>query len=175
MDLVERVDAAVDAALGQRIVGCVIVINQDGKEVYGRAAGLADREAGIAMQRNAIFRLASVTKPIVATTVLRLVDLGLIGLNDRVTRYLPWFTPANPDGSVADIRIRHLLSHTSGLAYELMPANASSGTAGIINSLKQTLTNIAGVPLAFAPGTGWAYGPSIDVLGAVLAAINGSD
>jgi len=175
MSLVERVDAAVNAALGQRIVGCVIVINKHGEEIYGRAAGLADREANVPMQRDAIFRLASVTKPIVATAALRLVDLGLLGLNDRVTRYLPWFTPANPDGSPADIRIRHLLSHTSGLGYENVPDNASGGLAGTINSLGETLRNIAKVPLAFAPGTGWTYGTSIDVLGGVLAAINGSD
>jgi len=175
MTISERVDAAIDAALGQRIVGCVILINKDGEEIYARAAGLADREADRPMARDAIFRLASVTKPIVATTVLRLLDLGLIGLNDRVTRYLPWFTPSNPDGSAADIRIRHLLSHSSGLSYDLMPADASSGTAGIVNSLRETLTNIAKVPLAFAPGTGWTYGPSIDVLGAVLGAIHGSD
>jgi CubicO group peptidase (beta-lactamase class C family) len=175
MGLVERVDAAIDAALVNRIVGCVILIRKDGEEIYARAAGLADREAGTPMQRDAIFRLASVTKPVVATAILRLVDLGLIGLSDRVTRYLPWFTPVNPDGTVADIRIRHLLSHTSGLSYELLPPDATSGTAGIINSLRETLTNIARVPLAFSPGTGWTYGTSIDVLGGVLAAINGSD
>lgn len=175
MSLNERVDAAIEAALVNRIVGCVILINKDGQEVYARAAGLADRESNVPMARDAIFRLASVTKPIVITAVLRLIDLGLLGLNDRVTRYLPWFTPSNPDGSTADIRIRHLLSHTSGLAYDRVPPDASSGTAGIVNSLKQTLTNIAKVPLAFAPGTGWDYGTSIDVLGAVLAAINGSD
>ena len=175
MDLVERVNAAVDAALVNRVVGCVILVNKDGEEVYGRAAGLADREADVAMGRDAIFRLASVTKPIVATAVLRLVELGLLGLNDRVSRYLPWFTPASPGGSLADIRIRHLLSHTSGLSYDLLPPDATSGSFGIINSLKQTLTNIAKVPLAFAPGTGWTYGTSIDVLGGVLAAINGSN
>jgi CubicO group peptidase (beta-lactamase class C family) len=111
----------------------------------------------------------------VATAVLRLVDLGLLGLNDRVTRYLPWFTPANPDGSLADVRIHHLLSHTSGLAYDRVPPDASGGLSGPTNSLNETLANIARVPLAFAPGTGWAYGTSIDVLGGILAAINGSN
>lgn len=175
MSIVERVNAAVNAALGQRIVGCVILINRDGQEIYARAAGLADREANRPMQRDAIFRLASVTKPIVATTILRMLDLGLIGLNDRVTRYLPWFTPRNPDGSVADIRIRHLLSHTSGLTYGNLPDDASGGLSGVVNSLTETLHNIARVPMAFAPGTGWDYGMSIDVLGGVLAAINGSN
>ncbi len=175
MSLIERVDAAINAALVQRIVGCVILINRDGEEIYARAAGLADREANVPMRREAIFRLASVTKPIVATAALRLVDLGLIGLNDKVTRYLPWFTPDNPDGSAADIRIRHLLSHTSGLAYANVPDNASGGLSGRVNSLTETLQNIARVPLAFAPGSGWDYGTSIDVLGGVLAAINGSN
>ena len=174
MSLAERVNAAIDAALVQRIVGCVIVINKDGEEVYARAAGLADREAATPMRRDTVFRLASVTKPIVATAVLRLVDLGLIGLNDRVTRYLPWFTPHNPDGSVADIRIRHLLSHTSGLVYGRLPDDASGGLSGVVNSLTETLQNLAKVPLAFEPGTGWDYGTGIDVLGGVLAAINGS-
>ena len=59
-----------------RIVGCVVLVRQNGKEIYARAAGLADREAGRAMARDAIFRLASVTKPIVATAVLRMADLG---------------------------------------------------------------------------------------------------
>ena len=56
MGLGERVDAAVDAALGQRIVGCVILIKRDGEEIYARAAGLADREANVPMRREAIFR-----------------------------------------------------------------------------------------------------------------------
>lgn len=175
MGLVERVNAAIDAALEKRIVGCVILIRQNGKEVFARAAGYADREAQTTMQRDTLFRLASVTKPIVATAILRLVDLGLIGLNDKVTRYLPWFTPQNPDGSHADIRIKHLLSHTSGLTYAAVPKDASAGLAGPVHSLRETLENIAKVKLAFAPGTAWEYGTSIDVLGAVLAAINGSD
>lgn len=175
MSLKDRLDAAIDAALEHRIVGCVILIRQDGKEVYARAAGLADREAGAPMQRNTIFRLASVTKPIVATAVLRLVDLGLIGLNDKVTRYLPWFTPANPDGSPADIRIHHLLTHTSGLTYSAVPPDASAGLSGPLNTLTESLQVIARVRLAFPPGAAWDYGTSIDVLGGVLAAINGSN
>lgn len=72
MGLAERLDAAIDAALATRIVGCVVLVRQNGKEVYARAAGFADREAGRVLTRDAIFRLASVTKPIVATAVLRM-------------------------------------------------------------------------------------------------------
>lgn len=174
MGIRENVDAAIEAALVKRVVGCVVLINQRGRQIYAAAKGLADRESGRAMEIDAIFRLASVTKPIVATAILRLVDLGVISLSDPVTKFLPWFTPKAPDGSFATITIRQLLSHTSGLAYANVPPGASGGLSGPVLSLEDNLRRIAEVPLAFAPGTGWAYGTSIDVLGAVLAALNGS-
>ena len=174
MGLVERVDAAIDAALVKRVVGCVVLVNIDGKPVYARAAGLADREAATPMQLDTIFRLASVTKPIVATAVLRLHDLGLLSLDDPVTRFLPWFTPPSPDGTQTDITIRQLLNHTSGLAYGNVPADVSPGLSGPILSLEENLKRLARHPLVFAPGTGWEYGMSIDVLGGVVAAINNS-
>jgi CubicO group peptidase (beta-lactamase class C family) len=174
MEIAKRIDAAIDAALVSRIVGCVVLVRQNGAEIYARAAGLADREAGRAMQRDAIFRLASVTKPIVATAVLRIVDLGLIGLDDPVTKFLPWFTPRAPDGAVPAILIRHLLTHTSGITYDV-PATVSGGLSGIATiDLEENLRRLAHVPLAFEPGTGWAYGMGIDVLGGVIAALNGS-
>jgi CubicO group peptidase (beta-lactamase class C family) len=174
MSLSRRVNAAIDAALVSRIVGCVVLIRQDGREIYARAAGLADREAGRAMKRDAIFRLASVTKPIVATAVLRMIDLGLLELDDTVTKFLPWFTPRTPDGTVPAILIRHLITHMSGITYDV-PATISSGLSGIATiSLEENLRRLADVPLAFEPGTGWAYGMGIDVLGGVIAAINAS-
>jgi len=173
MSLAQRLDAAIDGALGTRIVGCVVLVRRGGKDVYARAAGLADREAGRAMTRDAIFRLASVTKPIVATAVLRMADLGLLGLDDPVTRTLPWFTPRAPDGSTPQITIRRLLTHTSGITYDV-PGDVSPGLSGPAITLEENLRRLAKIPLAFAPGAGWAYGMSIDVLGGVIAAINGS-
>jgi CubicO group peptidase (beta-lactamase class C family) len=174
MGLAERVDAAIDAALVNRIVGCVVLVNKDGKEVYARTAGLADREANRKLERNAIWRLASVTKPIVATAALKMMDEGLLWLDDPVTKYLPYFTPPSPDGVVRPITLRQLFSHSSGLSYENVPANVSPGMSGPFISLEENLRRLAKVPLMFAPGTGWVYGTSIDVLGGVIAAINGS-
>lgn len=174
MNIQSRVDAAIDAALGDRIVGCVVLVSQSGAQVYARAAGLADREAGRAMREDAIFRLASVTKPIVATATLRMADLGLIGLEDPVTAYLPYFTPASPDGAVRPILIRHLLTHTSGLTYDVGP-DISDGLSGPLIPLEENLRRLAVRALAFAPGARWDYGMSIDVLGGVIAAVNGSD
>lgn len=174
MELQSRLDAAIDAALGTRIVGCVVLVQRNGQPVYARAAGLADREAGRSMQMDAVFRLASVTKPVVAATALRMVDLGLLGLDDTVTTYLPYFRPVAPDGTERPILIRHLLTHMSGLGYD-GPGHYSRGLSGPLLGFEQNLRAIAADPLLFAPGTAWEYGLSIDVLGGVLAAINGSD
>jgi CubicO group peptidase (beta-lactamase class C family) len=174
MDLTQRVDAAIDAALVNRVVGCVVLVNQNGKQIYARAAGFADREAGRKLREDAIFRLASVTKPVVATAVLRLSELGMLGLEDPVTKFMPWFTPRAPDGTTPAIRIRDLLTHTSGLGYGNVPAGVSPGMSGPIMPLTENLRRLSRHPLGFAPGTAWDYGMSIDVLGGVLATINKS-
>ena len=173
MTLKDRVNAAIDAALGSRIVGCVVLINEDGKRVFARAAGYADRETGRAVADNDIFRLASCTKPIVAATALVMLDRGLLSLDDPVTKYLPWFTPVSADGSARTILIRHLLTHTSGITYEVPEDVATGSDPGPGLPLEENLQRLVAQPLFFAPGTAWEYGMSIDVLGAVVGAING--
>jgi CubicO group peptidase (beta-lactamase class C family) len=174
MDLAKRVDAVIDAALWSRVVGCVVLINRGGERIYTRAAGLADREARRPVRENDLFRLASCTKPIVAATALVMVDKGLLSLDDPVTKYLPWFAPKSPDGSVQQILIRQLLTHSSGITYDV-PAGVSTGSdPGPTMSLEQNLRLLAEAPLHFAAGSAWDYGMSIDVLGGVLAAINGN-
>jgi CubicO group peptidase (beta-lactamase class C family) len=173
MSLAERIDTAIDAALVNRIVGCVVLVRQNGQEIYAHAAGFADREAKLAMRRDAIFRLAFVTKPIVATATLRMCELGLLSLEDQVTKYFPWFTPRMGDGNAPTILIRHLLTHTSGITYDVT-SDVAAGMSGPIISLEENLRRITKMPLKFMPGQGWAYGMSIDVLGGVIAAINGS-
>jgi len=174
MSLSQRVDAVIDAALEKRVVGCVVLVHERGKRVYGRAAGLADREAETPVRENTIFRLASVTKPIVAAAALRMIDLGLLSLNDPVTRYLPFFTMKAPDGSIPVITIRHLLTHTSGIAYDKLPDDVTRGSdPKPLFPLEENLRRLARSELAFSPGENWAYGMSIDVLGGVLGAIHG--
>jgi CubicO group peptidase (beta-lactamase class C family) len=174
-----RLDAAIDSAITRRkIVGSVVLVRRNGREVYARAAGLMDREAGTPMRLDAIFRLASVTKPIVAATALAMVDAGLFGLEDPVREHLPSFAPHLADGTPATVRVRHLLTHTSGLTYEqavLNAAGASGGMSGPILPLEENVRRLGGVPLRFAPGTRWEYGTSIDVLGCLVATVNGSN
>jgi len=174
MGLNERVNATIDAALGSRIVGCVVLINRNGKPVFSRTAGYADREAGRKTADDEIFRLASCTKPIVATTALVMIDKGLLSLDDPVSKYLPFFKPKAPDGSTPNILIRHLLTHTSGITYEV-PSDVSTGSdPGPAMGLEENLRRLSRITLAFSPGSAWDYGMSTDVLGGVLATITGN-
>lgn len=164
-----RLDAAIDAALAEeRLVGGVVTVSRRGEQVYQRAFGLADREAERPVTPDTIFRLASVTKPVVCITALRLIEQDEMALEDAVHEWLPDFRPVGPDGQPATIRIRHLLTHTSGISYDVALKGVSTGLAQPGRSLEDNLARLAALPLAFAPGASWAYGLSIDVLGAVI-------
>ena len=176
------VDSAIGNALEEaRIVGAVVLIAQDGSIVYRRAAGLADRERAIPMREEAVFRLASVSKPFVTAATLRMVELGTISLSDPVTRFLPAFRPALPDGVIPTITLRHLVTHTAGLSYGfLQPLDGSYHRAGVSDGVDQPglamadeLGLIVRAGLAYPPGEHWAYSIAIDVLGAVLEAVEG--
>jgi CubicO group peptidase (beta-lactamase class C family) len=174
-------DAAIDNAIASgRLVGTVVMVARDGEIAYRRAAGFADRESGLPASEDTIFRLASITKPIVTIAVMRLIEQGRIGLDDPVTKWLPDFRPRLADGSEPVILIRHLLTHTSGLSYcferddgPYVRAGVSDGVDQPGLSLDENLRRIASVPLLFAPGTGWQYSVSMDVLGGVIEAETG--
>ncbi|PXW23846.1 serine hydrolase domain-containing protein [Paraburkholderia caballeronis] len=176
------IDAVIDDAIaGRRIVGAVVLVAYRGHVVYRRAAGYADRERGVAMRDNTIFRFASLSKPLVSAAAMRLVEERKIGLDDPVTRWLPSFQPRLPDGSVPTITIRQLLTHTAGLSYGFAePDDGPYRKAGVSDglddpgvSLDENLRRIASVPLSYAPGQRWAYSMSLDVLGAALASATG--
>src|SRR5687768_9898404 len=156
---------------------------QDGEIVYRRAAGFADRERGLPMREHAVFRLASLTKPLVTAAALRMVELGKFTLADPVTRYLPDFRPAAPNGETPAITLRHLLTHTAGLSYGFMqPADGSYHRAGVSDgvgepgvSMEENLACIARAGLGLAPGARWGYSVAIDVLGAVMQVVESAD
>ncbi|MDQ8023412.1 MAG: serine hydrolase domain-containing protein [Moraxellaceae bacterium] len=176
------IDRAIDSAIAeQRIVGTVVLVAHEGKLVYHRAAGLADREAGTPMREDAIFLLASVTKPIVTVAAMRLVEQGRLRLDDPVTRWLPDFRPANRDGNTPTITIHQLLTHSAGLSYDFMqPADAPYQQLQISNGLNrpelgltENLRRITRAGLAYEPGTAWGYSMATDVLGAVIEKVSG--
>jgi CubicO group peptidase (beta-lactamase class C family) len=180
MGIERRLNQVIDRFLESgKITGTVVLAYQHGEPLFRRAAGFADREAGRPVEFDTIFRLASVTKPIVAATALAMADRGLLSLSGRVADYLPWFQPKAPDGGTADITVHHLLTHTSGLIYdaalEHLPADRAI-TVGLLNTDLDYAANFARhntVPLAFSPGSQWGYSFATDILGAVIAAVHG--
>ncbi len=176
MDLTERIDAVVDSSIrNEKIVGAVTIVTRDGEVVYRKADGWLDRESGTPMVPEAIFRLASLTKPLVAATALAMAERGLLGLDNNVHDHLPWFRPRLADGREPKIMIRHLLTHTSGLGHDVHgDTEITTGLQNTDLSLEENFRLFAErIPLAFEPGTGWLYGVSIDVLGAVIAQLHG--
>lgn len=172
----------------ERIVGTVVLVAHHGQLVYQRAAGWADREAKKPMQPDTIFRLSSVTKPMVTAAAMRLEEEGRLPLQAPVTRWLPDFRPSAPQTAQADqtetaeprrptITIEQLITHTSGLSYSFMEdrnspyarAKVSDGLNMAI-SLAENLKRLGSVPLVYEPGKGWRYSLSIDVLGGVMEA-----
>lgn len=175
------IQAVVQQALDeQRLVGTVVLVAHDGELIYRQAAGFADREAGRLMREDALFRLASVTKPIVSTAAMVLIAQGRLGLEDRVDRWLPAFRPRLPDGTTPELTVRHLMTHTAGLSYRFFQpqggcyehAGVSDGMDRVAFGLEENLRRVAGAPLLYAPGTAWAYSIATDVLGAVIEQVS---
>ncbi|ANY66228.1 serine hydrolase [Paenibacillus sp. BIHB 4019] len=175
-----RMDEVIDQTIAdKRLVGAVIKVAIDGKMVYSRAAGFADRELNRPMQEDALFRLASVSKPIVSTAALVLIGQGRLQLDDRVDRWLPEFGPRLQSGESAALTIRHLMTHTAGLTYRFFQEeNGPYHQAGVSDgmdqpgiTLEENLQRIASVPLLYTPGTEWKYSIATDVLGAVIAKV----
>jgi CubicO group peptidase (beta-lactamase class C family) len=182
MTLSARVDGAFEAALrDKRIVGAVNIVMVDGQVAHRKAYGLRDRESGVAMTPETIFRLASITKPIVTAAVMRMIEQGKLSLDAPVTQWLPYLTPKLPDGSAPAITIRHLLTHTSGLSYDFMQPEGgpymqhkvSSGIGDAGLTLEENLKRAAGAGLTFPPGAMWLYSIAIDALGRVLEVASG--
>src|SRR5690349_14012781 len=180
--LASRLDPVIDGAIARaQIVGTVMLVARRGTIVYQRAAGAADREAQRPMALDTIFRYASLTKPIVSATALKLIESGKVGLDDPVTKWIPEFKPRLADGRAPTITIRHLLSHTAGLSYAFSEPeggpyhreNVSDGMDQPGLGFDENLRRLASVPLLFPPGTAWSYSLATDVLGKVIERVSG--
>ncbi|MBE9916499.1 beta-lactamase family protein [Paenibacillus donghaensis] len=178
-----RIDEVIERTISdKRLVGAVIKVAIHGKEYYSRAVGYADREKNRPMQENTLFRLASVSKPIVSTAALVLVSQGRLHLDDPVDKWLPDFRPRLQSGEPATVTIKNLLTHTAGLTYRFFQKEQDSyERAGVSDGMDQTditleenLRRIASVPLLYTPGTEWKYSIATDVLGAVIAKAAGT-
>ena len=182
-----------EAVENKKVAGVSVMLIRDKEVVLSLQTGQADRERDLPMRENTIFRLHSMTKPVVAAAAMHLIEQGKLGLEDPVSRYLPacdHLKVAAEEGAAVraqrPMRLYHLLNMTSGLVYPDGDTDAGirmgEAFSAIMEGMEKTqdacgrggLTTQEAAqrflqcPLAFEPGMGWAYGVSADVLGAVL-------
>lgn len=148
----------------EKVVGAELLVIQHNQISLHRAYGIDDREKDLPMSVNTVFCVRSMTKPLIGTAALILIDEGKIQLDDSVGKYLPYLD-VEPS---RDITIRHLLNHNSGFPMSLIsPANIES-----LNSIDKVAKLGAGVELQFAPGEGFRYSDQgTDTLTAVIEAV----
>ncbi len=173
-----RIAPVMDSYVTERgVVGISTALSRRGEVVYAERFGHQDREAGVPMAVDTIFRIYSMTKPVVSTALMMLHEEAAFQLEQPVMKYLPAFKQTkvlNGDGSLAKqsrpMDIRDVLTHTSGLTYDFMidnPVAALYREARLMNDATRTLdevmTTLAGFPLAFQPGERWHYSVGIDV------------
>ena len=182
-------DSYVDAG---RIPGAVLQVTVDGETAYHRAAGFRDREANAPMQKDTIFRIASMSKAVVSAAVMVLQERGALVINQPVGDFLPEYAGttvavAHEDGSVEvvdamrPITIRDLLTHTAGIGYGYGPAAAQWQAAKLQHwyfghrdePIRETVRRIAELPMDAQPGEAFVYGYNTDILGALVEAASG--
>lgn len=173
------------------IAGGNLMVLKDGKEQFYCAAGYADRDAKTPIERNTIFRLYSMSKPVTSAAVMLLMEEGKIDLMDPVSLYIKSFQGQSvwtEEGLVPverPVEIRDLLSMTSGLVYGGGPtvpeqeaqkvfdeAIAKLGTPEEIGTVEMA-ERLGACPLMFQPGTQFMYGTSADILGAIVEIVSG--
>ena len=166
------------------IAGVSVIITRRGRTVVAAQYGYRDRETAAAMTDDTIFRVYSMTKPVVATAFMTLVDDGRVALDDPVSRFIPAIAATkvlDDDGRLVEqvrpMRIVDLLTHTCGMINELQPTPVAAlyRQAGINSDSTRSLHELLGVlvdlPLAFQPGQRWQYGMGLDVIGALIETI----
>jgi CubicO group peptidase (beta-lactamase class C family) len=185
-----------------RIPGVVIAVARKGRLAYYEAYGFRDKPGEAQMPKDAVFRIYSMTKPLVSVAAMILVEEGRLQLTDPVAKYLPAFANLQVSTPKADvygkvsyglapldrpITVQDLLRHTSGLAYGEITANAAVKDAylkaGVLRgdidfdargmTPDEEVAGLAKAPLVHQPGTVWEYSLAVDVLGRVVEKASG--
>jgi len=177
--------------------GVVALVARNGKIVFWKAYGLADNEAGSALKRDDIFRIASQSKAITSTAVMMLWEEGKFQLDDPVSKYIPEFrnpqvlktfqysdTTFTTEPAKSEITIRHLLTHTAGIGYGVIDGDErmrmiyqKAGITDLFTTEKITIAEsvkkLAALPLHHEPGEKFTYSEGLDVLGYFIEVVSG--
>ncbi|ANW64550.1 hypothetical protein BCA37_13970 [Mycobacterium sp. djl-10] len=176
-----------DARDNGLLSGAVTLVWQGGKVLQVNEIGFRDVEARLPMQRDTIFRIASMSKPVTVAAAMALVDEGKLTLRDPVTAWLPEFSAmrvlAQPQGSleatvpaVRPITVGDLMTHRSGLAYPFsVPGPLAKAYSKLPHRQEQDrwLSELVALPLAHQPGDRLTYSVATDVLGILISRIEG--
>jgi CubicO group peptidase (beta-lactamase class C family) len=175
----------------KRIAGIVTLLTRRGKIVHHSAVGAKDVSKNDPVQKDPIFRIASMTKPITGAALMILYEEGKWRLEDPVSRHIPEFatlqvyTGANPDGTPTleparrSMTMRELMTHTGGLGYILnrtSPVDRMIIQGRVLDStapLQTMIDKLAKMPLQSQPGTRWAYSIAVDVQGYLVEKLSG--
>jgi CubicO group peptidase (beta-lactamase class C family) len=201
-DRLKRIGELMDRLIAaKRFSGAVSLVARNGRIAHFETHGLMDLETKKPMQKDAIFRIMSMTKPVVGVATLMLVEEGKVRLTDPVSKFIPELQglsvtvlnsdgriAAAPSGSVAapmptrtvpadrEVTVRDLLTHTSGLMSGGVSASQTNELMPKASeTVAQVMPRLKKVPLDFQPGTRWAYSPQFgfDVLLRVVEVASG--
>jgi CubicO group peptidase (beta-lactamase class C family) len=193
-----RIDAMLQSYVDRGLLpGVVALVLRDGRPIYQKAVGWADKEARRPMRMDTLFRIASQTKAITSAAALTLVEEGKLSLSDQVGTYIPSFAKtmvAMREGNETrlvpakrPITIRDLLTHTAGISYGIEPYIAteyaakglgpSAGAGWYFADKTETtcdaIERLGTLPFVAQPGEAWVYGYNTDVLGCVIERVAG--
>ncbi len=196
-DSLAKIDEMVmEFVYANKYPGAVTLVARKGKIVYESEVGWSDTAKTIPYRKDHLFRMASMTKPIVSVAAMQLVETGQIRLDDPVGKYIPSFnetellTEFNPEDTTWTSKptktiptVRQLLTHTAGVPYGFMnpPVNgailAKHGIPELSTHLditiEEAMNKIGDLPLMHEPGAQWMYGLNTDVLGRVVEVASG--
>jgi CubicO group peptidase (beta-lactamase class C family) len=177
-----------------KLPGAVVMLSRRGKVVYSGAFGFQDPVKKTPMRADTIFRIYSMTKPLVSVAAMMLVEDGVVQLTDPVPRFLPAFKELKISTGTAEVpaerqmTVQDLLRHSAGLAYGELTKNSTVkdmlATAGLVKpgvrdydtrdlTPAEQVERLSRIPLIHQPGTTWEYSLASDVLGRVVEAASG--
>lgn len=180
----------------KRLPGAVVLVARKGRIAYHEAFGVVDPATGAPMPRDAVFRMWSMTKPLVSVAAMTLVEEGKLALNDPVSKYIPAFANIKVSIEKVDpetrkstfttvpaqrpVLVLDLMRHTAGIPYDYLARNAEvkqayerAGLDAEKISSAEFASRIAAIPLEHQPGAAFQYGHATDILGHVLEVVDG--
>ncbi|MGD9617353.1 MAG: serine hydrolase domain-containing protein [Alphaproteobacteria bacterium] len=180
----ERLAAVVRHDVERRLIpGAVVLLARGGRVAFAETFGYQDRETGIPMALDSIFRIASMTKPMASVAAMMLSEEGRLEIAAPVAQYLPEFSDMTVGSERAratrTMTVQDLMRHTSGLTYAQFGDSPVQMLWRDVKLMDEKQTNtelvekLAGLPLMFEPGTTWEYSMSTDVLGRVVEVASG--